>query len=283
MSFNGQAVSLERIAGDFDQNQIEDLFAFVGPNTEFPNIVNADRPGGIVVINADINLGNTTVVFQINDAGAFRFPNLDGFNGYIVRDTDGGILPITGIEIVESENTFGLPLDRVAFNKDAIFFNLNDLPFQNGDAFTLSVDFAPFEEANTATDDALFVARLYTATFGRDPDVLGLNFWINQFDALGREDLVIRFLVSDEFKERFGAPQDLTDRQFVEVMYDNVLGRPGELAGITFWTDLLERDVIDRFDTLDFFVSSPENVDNTERFDEGLAQNAATGEWDIFV
>ena len=79
------------------------------------------------------------------------------------------------------------------------------------------------------------VTRLYRAYYLRIPDKGGLEYWIAQ--RLGGRSLLsisAFFARSGEFVELYG---NKTDRQFVELIYENILGRPGEPAGVTYWTN----------------------------------------------
>ena len=78
-------------------------------------------------------------------------------------------------------------------------------------------------------DPAAQVVRLYHAALDRDPEQQGLNFWIGQLrEGHGLLDLAQSFLASPEFNSRYGS---LTDSQYVDRLYQNVLGREGEAAG----------------------------------------------------
>jgi hypothetical protein len=81
------------------------------------------------------------------------------------------------------------------------------------------------------------VARLYAAYFLRVPDTAGMTHWIAQSRrGTTLADISKSFSGSNEFKARYGP---LTNRQFVELIYTNILGRPGEASGIDFWTGQL--------------------------------------------
>lgn len=78
------------------------------------------------------------------------------------------------------------------------------------------------------------VARLYRAYFLRIPDRPGLQHWIaRKRGGTSLNQISQSFAASVEFRTRYGA---LTDRQFVDRIYQNVLGRPGEASGVAFWT-----------------------------------------------
>ncbi|MCU1353063.1 MAG: hypothetical protein JWM05_2272 [Acidimicrobiales bacterium] len=78
------------------------------------------------------------------------------------------------------------------------------------------------------------IVRLFQAYFLRLPDLGGLNYWVDR----SRHGLTLRaisqtFAESPEFIARYGS---LTNRGFVELVYQNVLGRPGETSGVDYWT-----------------------------------------------
>lgn len=76
--------------------------------------------------------------------------------------------------------------------------------------------------------------RLYLAYFLRMPDEAGLGFWQREMNS-GRSLAAVSeaFALSPEFSQRYGS---LSDRQFVELVYQNVLGRQADAAGLDFWT-----------------------------------------------
>lgn len=88
------------------------------------------------------------------------------------------------------------------------------------------------------------VTRLYRAYLLRVPDPGGLGYWIGRRRA-GRtlQWISEAFAASSEFERRYGA---LSNRQFVELIYANVLERPGEGSGVEFWTGRLDRKVQSR-------------------------------------
>ncbi len=82
------------------------------------------------------------------------------------------------------------------------------------------------------------VARLYFAYFLRIPDYAGLTRWIAQSRAgMPLETISQHFANSFEFFQRYGS---LDNGQFVSLVYDNVLGRPPDAAGLAFWRGQLD-------------------------------------------
>lgn len=109
-------------------------------------------------------------------------------------------------------------------------------------------------ESVTFTDP---VARLYTATYLRPADAAGLRYWVlERKDGRTIRSVAEYFRRSGEFVARYGT---LTDREFVELIYQNVLGRPGEDAGVEYWTDELESGARGRGQVLLGFSEAPEN------------------------
>ena len=114
--------------------------------------------------------------------------------------------------------------------------------------------------ASVETEDVLRIARLYSAAFDRQPRVDGLNFWVDKYeDGSPLTEIAKQFVSSPEFVEKYGP---LSDKQYVEQLFLNVLGRPGRDAGIEFWTDNLSKGT-SREKVLMEFADSTENVEKT--------------------
>jgi hypothetical protein len=86
------------------------------------------------------------------------------------------------------------------------------------------------------------VYRLYSAYLLREPDAPGLAYWSEQYLSCSQSLASISefFASSPEFTARYGS---LSNRQFVELIYTNVLGRAGEPAGVDYWAGRLDAGV----------------------------------------
>lgn len=83
-------------------------------------------------------------------------------------------------------------------------------------------------------DEHADVARLYQAFFDRVPDVGGLAYWIDVYeDGTPVDELSWLFSNSPEFQLTYGA--DLTNAEFLEIVYVNVLGRDYDQEGFDYW------------------------------------------------
>ena len=81
------------------------------------------------------------------------------------------------------------------------------------------------------------VWRLYLAVLGRSPEPDGFGYWVaERVEGVPLRVVAGSFLSSREFDTRYGAT---TDRDFVELVYRNVLGRSGEPDGVDYWRSVL--------------------------------------------
>ena len=106
------------------------------------------------------------------------------------------------------------------------------------------LDIALLRDAGVAalTDQELDehqVARLYVAAFGRNADSAGL---IQQYAGLRAGETLAQLgdglVGSAEFAKRYGA---LSDAEYVNALYRNVLGRAGDASGVAFYNGALAR------------------------------------------
>jgi hypothetical protein len=110
-----------------------------------------------------------------------------------------------------------------------------------------------------AGENAGMAFRLYQAAFDRLPDKEGLKYWIHELDG-GRSIASVAggFLQSPEFQKTYGL--QLSNADFVDQLYENVLHRDGEASGMAYWTGRLADGSSSRADVLVGFSESPENV-----------------------
>jgi len=100
------------------------------------------------------------------------------------------------------------------------------------------------------------VARLYFAYFLRIPDYGGLQHWIGQFrSGTSLRQISEIFASSQEFAIRYGA---LSNREFVTLVYSNVLGRAPDSAGLDHWAGQLDSGAMTRGQVMLAFSEGPE-------------------------
>jgi hypothetical protein len=100
------------------------------------------------------------------------------------------------------------------------------------------------------------VTRLYFGYFDRAPDYEGLDYYIGErergtpLDAIAQE-----FAGSLEFELRYG---ELDNAGFVDRVYHNVFGAPGDAAQRAYWIDRLDSGAMTRGQVMLAFSESPE-------------------------
>lgn len=88
--------------------------------------------------------------------------------------------------------------------------------------------------------EASQIARMYYTVLGRGPEFGGAKYWVEDVMEnrnVSLQQLAPGFYESPEFRGRYG--ENTTDGQFVSLLYQNVLGRPGEAEGTAFWANRL--------------------------------------------
>ncbi len=122
------------------------------------------------------------------------------------------------------------------------------------------------------------VYRMYAAALGRTPDETGLRYWVDRLDFLddlpgSTADSLLQvladvFIEADEFEMLYGS--DPSNADYIDAMYQNVLGRLPDDEGRAFWIDAMERG-LERDDILIAFSESAENRDQTAPdLDDGI-------------
>ncbi|MCP5028606.1 MAG: DUF4214 domain-containing protein, partial [Actinomycetia bacterium] len=104
--------------------------------------------------------------------------------------------------------------------------------------------------------------RLYQAFFLRQPDEDGFDYWVSvRSSGATLSDIAFQFAYGPEFEDRYGA---LSNSEFVDLVYDNVLCRDPDGAGRAYWVGLLDSGAITRWDMLVNFTELREYLDRTE-------------------
>jgi len=106
------------------------------------------------------------------------------------------------------------------------------------------------------------IVRLYSAYFLRAPDEGGFDFWLdvssNGTWSLPR--MSAHFSQSAEFLDTYGS---ISDSDFINLIYINVLGRAADQGGLDFWLGRMATEGLDRGTVMLFFSESPEYIDLT--------------------
>ncbi|MEZ5342140.1 MAG: DUF4214 domain-containing protein [Acidimicrobiales bacterium] len=108
------------------------------------------------------------------------------------------------------------------------------------------------------------IIRLYLAYFNRAPDAGGFDYWTNLYvqKRINLIEASYYFSTSPEFAQTYG---NLSDGQFVVLVYNNVLGRTPDLGGYNHWVTQLSRG-LSRSQLMVEFSESPEFLRSSRNF-----------------
>ncbi len=213
--------------------------------------VTVETGGGNDIITA--GQGEDTIV--INGDGNNSVDTGDG-DDTIVLDTSGGSSSVEG----------GQGFDSVDVSSDSRaqheFIRSEDggLTLHSAETQLSGVELVQFSDSLTViadNADKAAAGRLYEVVFGREADVGGIRFWMDQVDT-GKsiQDIAAFFIASDEFKATYS--ESMTNEEFVAKLYENSFGRSADESGFTFWTAQLEQGEMTRADVALTFAESQE-------------------------
>ncbi len=185
------------------------------------------------------------------------------------------------------------PMSQYAYNVDATgALSLTDTTSGQSIAVT-GASYVVFDGGATATANGAtayqqiaivenaqnsIVAGLYQAAFGRQPDLPGLEFWINDLTGghITWQAMANDFLTLPEFTSRYGDISAMTDTAFVTQLYQNILGRAPDSSGLSYWlSDLASGD--SRANVLLGIAGSTENLTKMALANGGWLIDTAQG------
>ena len=108
--------------------------------------------------------------------------------------------------------------------------------------------------------DSDSVSRLYSAAFRRAPDATGLKYWTDVVNnpQISFKSVADSFIQSDEFSSLVSPSS--SDTEFATALYQNVLNRAPDAAGLEYWTVHMRIGLFSRADVLCGFAESAENI-----------------------
>ncbi len=209
--------------------------------------------GQIAQLSAQIFEGNDTMTGSGMADRLFGYGGNDHFYAGIGNDyIDGGTGTDT-VHIASLKNAMEVSKSGDTFS----FTGIND-----GEVDTISnVERVLFDDGALAFDidgNAGKAYRLYKAAFDREPDTAGLGWWIKHLDAgMSLTEVSRNFQDSDEFKSLYGS--NISDSEFITLLYQNVLNRAPEQAGFDHWMNMMSQGTLSSQEVLVSFSESAEN------------------------
>ena len=204
-------------------------------------------------------------------------------------DGAGGVVPVNPTPFVDSAVHGGSvdtgpvgPFVNATVAADEIYRRLEGRTANHTErqAVVSAVDRGGLAEALAAVVEsnpsAAMIDRLYLAFFQRPPDDAGWDHWIEaRADGDRLEDIAEWFAESDEFRNRYGS---MDFSAFLDRLYLDVLGRPPDQSGKSYWLGLLNDGRVTRGTIIVYFTESAELRRVAERRSELTVIRRALGQ-----
>ncbi|MEP1766922.1 MAG: DUF4214 domain-containing protein [Sulfitobacter sp.] len=129
-----------------------------------------------------------------------------------------------------------------------------------------------------AADESAQVFRLYQAALDRVPDTGGHASWTEALfeGASTLSEVAAGFVASTEFQTTYG---DLDTGDFVDLLYQNVLGRAADAGGRATWVARIDEEGLSRADAVTGFSESAELIAATSAASNSFTQSRTESEW----
>lgn len=210
-------------------------------NVSLPTITGTAVAGSTVTVLDDGTVAGTVVADSSTGAFSFTFSTAlsTGLNTITATaTTDGGTSAAsTALNLYELPSaTNGISAANLSISDlQSLAASGVGMQFSDGTQ-SISVPGAILS-IGEATQQAT-IQRLYTALLGRGSDTTGISFYNTQLDAgFSKQTIAAEILDSTEYTS---AHSDQTDQQFVDMLYQNVLGRSAsDDTQSSYWTNLL--------------------------------------------
>ncbi|WP_114294781.1 DUF4214 domain-containing protein [Pseudosulfitobacter sp. DSM 107133] len=205
-----------------------DLTKVVRMSTNVPGLSQSDLAGFSAIYGGNNSIemshGDLHVTFVLGDVEQVR-----------VKAAGGGTTTVSLTELLQS--TSSLARFMVGTSEDDSLsgdFGADVILGQSGSDYL----YGDGIQANLTGDIAGQVYRMYQATLDRAPDAVGYEGWVtNLYEGTQTlTNLPNGFVNSGEFKNTYGA---LDDSGFVNLLYQNVLGRDADAGGLQGWLDAM--------------------------------------------
>lgn len=237
-----------------ERETVEEMLSVFTANAEY------------VLVTSDVSVRDQALA-QLDNSRTFTTNEAGEIVGGI---TDGGSSGTDNFTATPEDQSFdggdGLDSFTIGGNRDTVTVSkatdgiLTVTGATVGTDTLVNIERIKFSDGTLAFDDtgsAGQTYRLYQAAFKRTPDEAGLSHNVTLMDGgMSIYDMANAFIASLEFQNTYGVNIDNT--QFLTLLYQNVLGRAPDDAGLAGWLSRLESGT-ERKDVLFGFSESAEN------------------------
>jgi hypothetical protein len=153
-------------------------------------------------------------------------------------------------------------LDKLGGSGKDTLTNIDDIRYLDG-----------MENLNIATDAKLLstpqlnsLTELYIAFFNRVPEASGLDYWIKKLAGGESMTQIVKsfYEAGVQYSSQTGFSLNMTDQDFINVFYKNVLGRPqgADTDGMAYWNGKLMDDSSTRWSLAQDILNSAHTFKN---------------------
>lgn len=221
-----------------------------------PDLVESSAAGYTVLTNAFPQAVGPSHIYHASDVGGKVLGNANAETMYSGKGNDD-IDSAGGLDTV----IFQGARSNYTLTKVGESFTVTDTKGLDGTDTLSHVERLKFADSSVALDvDGVGgqAYRIYQAAFNRSPDQAGLGYWISVMDkGVVLKDVALGFTKSAEFISMYGAAPSNAD--IVSKLYENVLHRAGEPAGVAYWLDVLDSKAATVAEVLANFSEGAEN------------------------
>ncbi len=231
--------------------------------TQYQLTILASPPGsGTVNPSSGYYASGSTVPISALPSVGFAFSN---WSGNVTSTTNPfSSVPLNSPQTVTA-NFSGSQASSTVFVRQLYRDLLDREPDAAGMAFWLGQIGAGMTRAQVASQffggqefssGGLYIVKLYLGVLGRDPDFRGWFYWFNTVQSGGAPSAMLNsFLTSPEFVNKYG---NLSNADFVTLVYRSVLGRDPDPGGLQYYIGLLASNQLSRGSVFNQFLLSPE-------------------------
>ena len=190
-----------------------------------------------------------TIIHELGHALGLSHPNEDPTN--IHWDTSDTVMSYN-----QSINGWDYWFSDADITALQSIWGVENDPILNADGSDLK---AIIDQVTGMDDVSGVIFRLYNAAFARLPDPDGLSNWINanETGSFSYEQTASEFIDSQESINLYGSNQ--VDTNYITTVYNNVLDRDPDSAGLSHYEGLLGSGEMSRAKMMFDFSESPEN------------------------
>ena len=121
------------------------------------------------------------------------------------------------------------------------------------------------------------IIELYIATFNRAPDYDGLSYWLEKIteDQWSIDDIALSFFDQEETQSKY--PTELDNEEFLNEIYNNVLGRDPDQEGVNYWLEELDNGTLLKSDMIIAIINGAKADTGTQEDKQYLENKTEAG------